>query len=124
VTTTGITLDHAFSAHRSWKDKLLAAVESGEVLDVATIKRDDCCDLGRWLHSEGGKLYGTKPQFIKLMETHTEFHAVTGVVAGIVNSKDHETAKALIGRSSQFASASMNVGMAILVFKKAVESQD
>ena len=124
MTTTTITLDNAFSAHRSWKDRLLAAVESGEVLDVATIKRDDCCDLGRWLHSEGRKLYGTKPQFTKLMETHSDFHAVTGVVAGIVNSKDHETAKALIGGSSQFASASMAVGMAILALKKDVASQD
>ena len=117
---TVTTLDNAFSTHALWKAKLLAAVESGEKLDVATIKRDDCCDLGKWLYSEGQRNFGTKPEFISLLEKHKDFHSITGIVAGIVNEKDDVLAKAMMGGSSQFGSASMEVGVAILRLKKAV----
>jgi hypothetical protein len=118
-TSTNTTLDNALAAHALWKTKLLAAVESGEVLDVATIKRDDCCELGKWIYSDGKRTYGHKPEFLSLLVKHKEFHVITGIVAGIVNGKDFESAKAMMGGSSQFGSASMDVGMAIIRLKKA-----
>jgi hypothetical protein len=117
-----LTLDKALSAHAEWKARLRAAAQAKETLDLDTIRRDDCCDLGRWLYADGQRLYGTKPEFVHLVDKHKEFHLVTGMVAGIINGKDFETSKSMIEGSSQFASASMDVGMAILKLKKAVKA--
>jgi hypothetical protein len=117
------SLDQALEAHSIWKSKLLAAVETGEVLDAVKIKRDDCCELGTWIYSEGKRLYGHKPEFTTLVEKHKDFHHVTSIVAGIVNAKNTETSIAMIGRNSQFSAASMEVGMAIILLKKAVAAE-
>ncbi len=117
------SLDQALEAHSIWKLKLLAAVESGEVLDIVQIKRDDCCGLGTWIYSEGKRLYGHKPEFTMLVERHKEFHLITSIVAGIVNAKNTETSIAMIGRNSQFSAASMEVGMAIILLRKAVAAE-
>jgi aerotaxis receptor len=117
------SIDMAFEAHSVWKTKLLADVKSGEVLDAAKIKRDDCCGLGTWIYSDGKRQYGHKPEFTTLLEKHKDFHIITSIVVGIVNSKDPETSIDMIGRNSQFSSASMELGMAILRLKKAVAAE-
>jgi methyl-accepting chemotaxis protein len=112
-----VTLDNALSAHRQWKTILQAAVNDGKVLDVETIGRDDCCDLGRWLHSKGRSLYGSKPEFTNLVNKHREFHSITGVVAGFINARTQDDAMAHLRGGSQFAFASMEVSIAIAALK-------
>lgn len=112
-TNVYVTLDSALQAHQQWKARLQDAVLSGEALDVDLIRRDDCCDLGKWLYTEGRAVYGHTPEFVKLMGMHDDFHLVTSVVARIINGKDYEQAQAMLGGSSQFASASTAVALAI-----------
>lgn len=119
-TNIQVTLDNALYAHQRWKVKLKEAVESGEQLDVEKIRRDDCCDLGKWLHSDGRAKYGHTPEFIKLFDTHEEFHLITSVVAMIINVKEYKRAKAMLEGSSQFSSASTDVALAIFRLKSAV----
>lgn len=119
-TNVAVTLDSALYAHQQWKVKLREAVQSGEQLDIETIRRDDCCDLGKWLHSEGRTHFGHSPEFVKLLATHYDFHLITSVVARIINSKDYDQAKAMLEGSSQFASASADVAMAIMRLKAAI----
>ena len=115
-----IALDSALYAHQQWKVKLQEAVKSGEQLDVEKIRRDDCCNLGKWLHSEGRAKYGHMPEFIKLLDTHDEFHLVTSVVAMIINVKEYKQANAMLEGSSKFSSASTDVALAIFRLKSAV----
>lgn len=123
VSKTNITLDNAFRVHNEWKSRLKAAVSSGEPLDVATIKKDDCCELGQWLHAEGKRAYGHRPEFTRLLDKHQEFHTVASIVATIINKKDVAGAEAMLQGSSQFSSASTEVLMAIMQLKAAVTSQ-
>lgn len=118
VAAARITLDRALASHSEWKRRLQKAVETSELLDVETIKRDDCCDLGKWVYSSGRTHYGHFPEFQTLLEKHKEFHAITGIVAGIVNDNHAETAKSMLGGSSQFSYASMEVIVAINALKK------
>lgn len=120
LTETNLTLDKAQAAHADWKRKLLKAVDGAEVLDVASIRRDDCCDLGKWLHSTGKVHYGHIPEFQTLIDKHRDFHDITGIVAGIINARNTETAKSMLGGSSQFSYASMEVLVAINALKKAI----
>jgi hypothetical protein len=121
--TSVLTLDQAMLGHQLWKSSLQNAVESGEKLDVALIRRDDCCDLGKWLQSDGRVAYGHSPEFSKLLDIHNEFHLVTSVVANIINGKDYEQAKTMLDGSSQFSSASREVALAILRLKAFVQKQ-
>jgi hypothetical protein len=92
-------------------------------LDIATIKRDDCCELGQWLYSDACRLYGSKPQFKILLAKHTNFHLVTGVVAKIINAKQFDEATAMLRDFSLFSSASIDVCMAISALRLAVEAE-
>jgi hypothetical protein len=123
VAETALTLERAFAAHQQWKVKLQDSVTSGTTLDVATIRRDDCCEFGKWLHSAGRSLYGGKPEFSKLINKHASFHLVASVVAGIINAREYDEAVSILQDSSHFAIASTEVGMAIMALKKVVSSQ-
>jgi hypothetical protein len=119
---TTLTLERAFAAHQQWKVKLQDSVTSRSTLDIATIKRDDCCDLGKWLYSDGRSQYGSKPQFMRLLAKHTNFHLVTGVVAKIINEKQFDEATAMLRDFSLFSTASADVCVAISELKVSVEA--
>lgn len=122
VVETALTLERAFAAHQQWKAKLQESVSERTTLDVSTIRRDDCCDLGKWLHSDARAAYGHKPEFKSLLAKHASFHLVASVVAGIINTKQYDEATAMLQDYSLFSTASADVGMAIMALKKAAAS--
>jgi len=113
-------LDVACRAHLLWKDKLISSGASGEKFDVATIKKDDCCELGKWLQGEGKRAYGTRFEFQHLLQNHREFHLVTSVVAEVANGKNLEQLSQHMNESSHFVAASLSVGLAIKHLKMAI----
>lgn len=121
-TPSEVTLNKALATHLQWRRKLQEAVLTGEALDIEAIRRDDCCELGTWLYAEGLRLYGTYPAFTKLLEVHREFHAITGIIAEIINSKNYEQAKAMLMGNSQFSAASTDVSMAIIQLRTATDT--
>jgi len=115
-----ITLDKALDAHRQWKATLQSAAANGKTLDVATIQRDDCCDLGKWLASDGRRLYSSRPEFTNLVNKHSEFHAIAGVVAGLINGGEKDVVRSHLRGGSHFAFASTEVSVAITLLKAQV----
>jgi hypothetical protein len=120
ISETVLTLDRAHAAHLQWKVKLQDSITAHATLDIATIKRDDCCELGKWLYSDARRLYGNKPQFKRLLAKHTSFHLVTGVVAKIINDKQFDEATAMLRDFSLFSTASADVCVAISELKLSV----
>ena len=118
VSETTLTLERAYEAHNHWKIMLQESVSARTTLDVATIRRDDCCNLGKWLHSDGQRGYGHKPEFKSLMAKHASFHLVASVVAGIINTKQYDEATAMLQDFSLFSTASADVCMAIMALKR------
>ena len=114
-----IDLDGALKKHADWKVKLRTAITNKETLDVVTISKDNCCDFGKWLHSED-----THPQISHLQSyhdcvaRHAEFHVEAGKVAAIINDKKYDQAQKLLGSDSAFSNASGAVGSAIMRLKK------
>ncbi len=45
-------LDQAVAKHAEWKVKFRKAISAKEQLDTASIAKDNCCELGKWLHGE------------------------------------------------------------------------
>jgi hypothetical protein len=117
ATGAGINLDNAIKAHADWRSKLRTAAKQHEQLDADTISRDDCCELGKWLHGAGSSSYGGKPTFVSLISAHAQFHQEAGKVARCVNQGDSAKAEQMLESGTGFARASGEVGRLIVQFK-------
>lgn len=45
-------LTQAVAKHAEWKTKFHGAIIKKEQMDAPTIGKDNCCELGKWLHGE------------------------------------------------------------------------
>jgi methyl-accepting chemotaxis protein len=110
----GINLDNAIRAHADWRAKLRTAVQRKERMDAETIARDDCCELGKWLHGTGLSRYGSKPYFVSLVDAHREFHQEAGKVARTINQGAYADAEKQLASDTGFSRASNKVGRAVV----------
>lgn len=109
-------LDKAMTAHNAWKTRLQDAIEGGAVPDEAVVRADDRCDLGKWIHGEGGQ-YGSLTEFQETREAHARFHlAAAEVIKMIKGGKRAEASQDL--EHGVFSKASNAVMMAIMKLKK------
>lgn len=114
-----MNLDDAIKAHGEWKIKLRMAMVKKERLDAATIARDDCCALGKWLHGDAKSRYGSLPAYRDCVTKHAAFHRQAGGVAQAINNGDYAGAERMLEGSTPYWAASNAVGSAILGLKKA-----
>jgi len=114
-----MNLDEAVQKHAEWKLKFRGAINKQEQMDAATIRRDDCCQVGEWLYGDGKKTCGSKPEFQRAVDKHKAFHIEAGKVAGLINSGKYAEAEAALGAGTSYASASNEVGVALIALKKA-----
>jgi hypothetical protein len=118
--TGAVALENAFDSHQQWKENLRRAVKAKESIDTSAIARDDCCDLGKWLYTDGQKHHWGKPEFQSLLLHHKEFHLLTGAVAEVINQKQYALAEAYLSNDTQFAQSSNEVAEAIRRLEAAV----
>ncbi len=112
-------LSNAVAAHAQWKTRFRVAITNRDILDAATIGKDNCCELGKWLYAEGRGLYGVRPEFTKVLEKHKAFHVQAGKVANAINARQYTEAETMINAGTPFAAASTEVGLAINSLKDA-----
>lgn len=111
-------LDQAINKHVEWKVKLRTAIAKQEKLDQATIARDDCCDLGRWLYGEARAKYATLPAYTACVEKDRTFHREAGKVAETINAGLFTQAEAMLGVGTPYSQASNETCSAIRALKK------
>jgi len=116
-----LDFDAAIKAHQQWRIKLRNAILKGEKLDVATIRRDDCCAVGKWIYGGGGRQYGQLPLFSTLVEQHKQFHLETGRIAELVNAGKMDEANRLLQGESPFIRAGRAVVDTLQKLKAAVQ---
>jgi hypothetical protein len=115
-----VDLDSAIKAHAQWRTKLRDAAKKHQQLDADTIGRDDCCDLGRWLHGRGQGSYGGLPAFQSLMDRHRDFHKVAGAIAQTINRGNYAQAEQALAGDTPFSQASSDVGAAIIQLRNSL----
>lgn len=113
-----MNIEEAVQKHAEWKLKFRTAISKQEKLDAATIAKDNCCQLGQWLYSEGKARLGSKPEFQKVIEKHKAFHVEAGKVASLINAGKYAEAEASMGYGTSYASVSNDVGVALMTLKK------
>jgi Chemoreceptor zinc-binding domain len=115
-------LNTAIQKHAEWKTKFRSAMMKQEQLDVATIAKDNCCDLGKWLHGEAKEQYGKLGSHTECIRKHAEFHSQAAKVALEINNKNYTQAETMLAAGSAYSNASTAVGGAIMVLKKEIGS--
>jgi methyl-accepting chemotaxis protein len=119
---TGIDFDLVLKKHSDWKVKLRDAISKREVMDVATISKDNCCDFGKWLYGDARSQLGHRASFSECVSKHAAFHVEAGRVAAMINAKKFSEAEAMLQSDSAFVAASSLVGIAIMRLKKDVSA--
>jgi len=103
-----------------WKYKVRSAMISLEPMDVATISKDNCCDIGKWLHGEAKTLYGHLAGYEKCLSAHAAFHVEAGKIAALINSKKKDEVEHQLASGTPYAEASKKVGVAIVELKNEI----
>jgi len=113
-----MNFEEAITAHQRWKTRLRLQIDgkATEVLDPAQVCKDDQCELGQWIHGEGARSMGAKPEFREVQGSHATFHRVAGDVLKLVRSGDKAGATATL--DGPFFEASSKVVQAIMKCKK------
>ncbi|MFO0604833.1 MAG: CZB domain-containing protein [Polyangiales bacterium] len=101
----------AGEAHRNWKVRLRTFVHGGgEALDEATVRRDDACTLGKWLHTlEPGQRTGDVEEMFAL---HAKFHRHAAEVVAAARQGQREQALRMLDAGTPYADTSFRlIGM-------------
>ncbi len=115
-------LNQAIQKHAEWKYKLLTAITKPEPLDVATISKDNFCEVGKWLHGEAKTLYGKIGSHGKCLSAHAAFHIEAGKIAALINAKKHQEAERMLAPGTPYHEAAKKVGVAMIELKNSIAS--
>lgn len=113
-----VDLDQAVEKHVEWKVKFRMAIFQEEPLDAACIGRDDCCELGKWLHGEAEPRFGLLGVYTACVARHRTFHDEAGKIARAINAARYSEATGMLKSSAPFSKASSELGLAIMAFRK------
>jgi len=111
-------LNQAISKHAEWKVRFRSAIHKKEQMNVVDIARDNCCDLGKWLHGDARKQYSSLDSYKTCVATHAIFHTHAGRVAQTINAKRFTEAEGMLEGQTPYVQASNNVALAIRQLKK------
>lgn len=107
------SLGDSIASHTQVKIMLRNAVINNKKLDAQTLRRDDACALGHWIHGEGQHKHGNRPAFGVLQGKHKDFHRSAGMVADAVNAGQTDKVQRMLSNESDFNHATHDVVTAI-----------
>ena len=99
----GSTLDFALARnkHNAWKNRLRHFLDGQEPLTDAHAVSHKDCDLGKWLYSDGLKLYGDLASMQEMEDVHEKMHGYIGEIIKQYNSGNKGEAEKLYQQVTQ-----------------------
>lgn len=119
-----LDFDAAFAAHQQWRVTLRNAVSRKLTVKADELRRDDCCELGKWLHGAGGKRWGHEASFVRLIAVHRDFHQQAGKVADALMQQRYEQAGKMLDAGTPFVEAGKQVSQVLKQLRVRVEGGD
>ncbi|HJV53838.1 MAG TPA: methyl-accepting chemotaxis protein [Noviherbaspirillum sp.] len=113
----GVDIDGVIDAHRQWKGKLRDAIDHRDKVDVATLTRDDCCALGKWIYGDGQR-FQQRRTFAALVAKHAHFHEAAGQVGKLINQGHVRQAREALATGTAFANATDDVVLLLSTVKQ------
>ena len=112
-----MNFDLAINKHAAWRMKFRTAMNMKEKMDAATIGKDNCCELGKWLHGPGKAEFGRLPSYSACVDAHKAFHVEAGKVAVLINDGKYTEAEKLLGAGSKYSQISTQIGGILIKLK-------
>jgi len=118
-------IKNAIGDHGKWKKKLKNAVDTGKIdVPVSTIRSDNDCDFGKWLHGpsatekEKNSLY-----YQKVLDLHAAFHEKAADAAQHAVAGNKAAAMKMLGVNGEYVEASATLTTAMIDWLKEARSQ-
>jgi len=110
----------AVGAHGVWKRKLKSAVTTGKIdVEISTIKADQQCNFGKWLHGATITEKQKKSEhYRKVQELHVVFHEKAAKVAQLAISGEKAHAMKMLEASGEFTMASAELTTSMMAWLK------
>jgi len=89
-------LQQAIQKHAEWLVKFRAAIKKQEHVDAASIRKDDACEIGKWLKGPGRNTHGGLASYKDCVGKHQTFHLQAGKVAEVINAGDYAKAEKML----------------------------
>lgn len=111
-------LNNCIAKHAEWKTKFRRAITDHSTMDADTIAKDNCCELGTWLHGDAKAKFSSKPAYSECISKHAAFHTEAAKVARAINNKRYDEAEKMLDGGTSYTASSSAVGLAIMHLKK------
>jgi len=122
IDSEDLDFDAAVAAHQKWRVTLRNSVVRKLKVDVERLRRDDCCDLGRWLHGAGGRRWSAVPGFTRLVDVHRHFHLEAAKVGEAINQAQYQRADQMLQNGTPFVEAGKSVVQALRALRQQIEA--
>jgi hypothetical protein len=117
-----VNFDDAIQAHAAWKVRLAAYIKNPDgKIQAIDIGSDHRCPLGQWLDGEAKQKFSSLPEYQTLISEHARFHRAAGKIVDQANSGKALDAVAVLGGTSEYGTASLNIVKAIRNLRAKVE---
>ncbi len=113
-------IKNAVGTHGMWKKKLKSAISSGRIdVQVSTIKADNQCSFGKWLHGPTiTEKQKSSNHYRNVRELHAVFHEKASKVAQLAISGNKAAATKMLEVNGEFSEASAALTTAMLAWLK------
>jgi hypothetical protein len=109
----------AVAAHGQWKRRLASAISAGtSEFDAATVRLDDKCDFGQWLHQSIGPQDRSSAHYGTVKKLHADFHAEAARILSLAVSGKKTEAEQGMAAGSAFARISSNLTQEMMGWKQ------
>lgn len=115
-----MNFDTEIAAHINWKIRLNAFLNglSSETFESGLVCRDNLCELGKWIYTEG-KALERFPAYAELLKYHAHFHVCAAEVIKAFEAGNKAAAACLL--EGDYALASRKTMLAIIRLKGAAQ---
>ena len=115
-----VTARDAIASHVRWKITLLMAVRMAEPLSARathSIEHPEECSIRQWLMGKYTLHLRRAPEYLAVLDRHTEFHREMQTIAGLINAGEFAAAERLLTAHGSFERASLAVANAIMALE-------
>ena len=114
-------ISKAISAHDKWKEKLRAAIDTGECESTPErVSMDNNCSFGKWLYERIEPAAKSTESYTKVVQLHSEFHQEAGSILDQALNGDKSIANSKLGLGSQFAKISAKLTHELQVWQESL----
>jgi hypothetical protein len=111
-------LTAAIAAHGQWKVQLADAIESGTMeLDPSTVRRDDACPFGQWLHQQTDKRVTSDGHWESTIGIHAQVHSAAASLVTMAKGGKKAEAVAAMGLGQSFSKLTSQLTREVLAWR-------